>query len=89
MKKKIAILGSTGSIGKSTVDIIKKNKNDFDVIFLSTNNKVDLLYSQSINLKARSVIIFNKEKFLKHKNKFTKKRIKVFNSFKDLKKKIL
>ncbi len=89
MKKKIAILGSTGSIGKSTVDIIKKNKNDFDVIFLSTNNKVDLLYSQSINLKARSVIIFNKEKFLKHKNKFTKKRIKVFNSFKDLKKNII
>ena len=89
MKKKIAILGSTGSIGKSTVDIIKKNKNDFDVIFLSTNNKVDLLYSQSINLKARSVIIFNKEKFLKHKNKFAKKKIKVFNSFKDLKKNII
>ena len=78
MKKKIAILGSTGSIGKSTVDIIKKNKNDFDVIFLSTNNKVDLLYSQSINLKARSVIIFNKEKFLKNKNKFAKKKNKSF-----------
>ena len=89
MKKKIAILGSTGSIGKSTVDIIKKNKNDFDVIFLSTNNKVDLLYSQSINLKARSVIIFNKEKYLKCKNKFAKKKIKVFNSFKDLKKNII
>jgi len=89
MKKKIAILGSTGSIGKSTVDIIKKNKNDFDVIFLSTNNNVNLLYSQSINLKASSVIIFNKKKFLKHKNKFAKKKIKVFNSFIDLKKNII
>ena len=89
MKKKIAILGSTGSIGKNTVDIIKKNKNDFDVIFLSTNNKVNLLYSQSIKLKARSVIIFNKEKYLKYKNKFAKKNIKVFNSFKDLKKNII
>ena len=38
MKKKIAILGSTGSIGNSTVEIIKNNKKDFDVIFLSTNN---------------------------------------------------
>ena len=37
MKKKIAILGSTGSIGDNTVKIISKYKNDFDVIFLSTN----------------------------------------------------
>ena len=35
MKKKIAILGSTGSIGKSTIDIIRKNKKDFEVILLT------------------------------------------------------
>ena len=38
MKKKIAILGSTGSIGKSTLKIIRKNKKDFDVVLLTTNN---------------------------------------------------
>ena len=38
MKKKIAILGSTGSIGKSTIDIIKKDKHNFEVILLTTNN---------------------------------------------------
>ena len=38
MKKKIAILGSTGSIGKSTIDIIKKDKKNFDVILLTANN---------------------------------------------------
>ena len=38
MKKKIAILGSTGSIGKSTLDIIKKDKKNFDVILLTANN---------------------------------------------------
>ena len=38
MKKKIAILGSTGSIGKSTFDILKKDKNNFDLILLTTNN---------------------------------------------------
>ena len=43
MKKKIGIFGSTGSIGKSTVEILVKNKKDFDVIFLTTNIKVDLL----------------------------------------------
>ncbi len=38
MKKKIAILGSTGSIGESTLKVIKKNKKDFDVVLLSANN---------------------------------------------------
>ena len=36
MKKKIGILGSTGSIGQNTVKIIESNKKDFNVIFLST-----------------------------------------------------
>ena len=37
MKKKIAILGSTGSIGKSTLEIIKENKKNFDVVLLTAN----------------------------------------------------
>ena len=89
MKKKIAILGSTGSIGESTVKIINNNRNDFDVIFLSTNKNVNKLFKQSSILKPKSVIIFDKKKFLKFKNKFFDKKIKVFNSFKELKKKYL
>ena len=38
MKKKIAILGSTGSIGKTTLEILKKNKKDFEIFLLSANN---------------------------------------------------
>ena len=38
MRIKIAILGSTGSIGKSTLDVIRKDKKNFDVVFLSANN---------------------------------------------------
>ena len=38
MKKKIAILGSTGSIGESTLEVIMKDKKSFDVILLSANN---------------------------------------------------
>ena len=85
MKMKIGILGSTGSIGKSTVNIIDNNKKDFEVIFLSTNTNVKKLYDQSIKLQPKAVIIFNQKKFIKSKKKFIKKKIKVFNSFKNLK----
>jgi len=89
MKMKIGILGSTGSIGKSTVNIIDNNKKDFEVIFLSTNTNVKKLYDQSIKLQPKAVIIFNQKKFIKSKKKFIKKKIKVFNSFKKLKSSII
>ena len=47
MKKKIAILGSTGSIGKTTVNIIKKDKKNFDVILLTSNNNYQELAKQA------------------------------------------
>ena len=47
MKKKIAILGSTGSIGKSTLDVISKDKKNFDVVLLSANNNYKELISQA------------------------------------------
>jgi len=87
MKKKIGILGSTGSIGVNTAKIIQNNKKDFDVIFLSTNTNVKKLLKQSSILKPKSVIIFDEQKYLKYKKKFISKKIKVFNSFKELKKK--
>tara|TARA_B100000965_G_scaffold403917_1_gene433290 strand:+ start:22 stop:1191 length:1170 start_codon:yes stop_codon:yes gene_type:complete len=85
MKKKIGILGSTGSIGENTFKIITNNKKDFNVIFLSTNNNIQKLYKQTIKIKPKAVIIFNKKKYYKFKNKFIKKKIKVFYTFKDLK----
>ncbi len=89
MKKKIAILGSTGSIGKNTIKIIEKNKKDFEVIFLSANTNIKQLFDQSIKLKPKAVIIFNQEKFIKYKKKFNKKKIKVFNSFNKLKRSVI
>ena len=86
MKKKIGILGSTGSIGENTVKIIQNNKKDFDVKFLSTNRNVKKLLKQSSILKPKSVIIFDKKEFEKNKKKFINKKIKVFNSFDELKK---
>ena len=40
MIKKIAILGSTGSIGKNTLEIVKKDKKNFKIEVLSTNNNI-------------------------------------------------
>ena len=55
MKKKICILGSTGSIGKTTLEIISQNKKDFDVILLSGNNNVKLLIAQAKKFKPKYI----------------------------------
>ena len=47
MKKKIAILGSTGSIGKSLIDIIKKDKRNFEIILLSADENYKELLKQA------------------------------------------
>jgi 1-deoxy-D-xylulose-5-phosphate reductoisomerase len=59
MKKKICILGSTGSIGKSTLEIIAKNRNDFDVILLSGNSNFRLLISQAKKFKPKYIYCSN------------------------------
>ena len=64
MKKKIAILGSTGSIGRQTLDIIKKNKKDFKVILLTANKNHNLLSKQIKEFKVKNVIITNKKSYL-------------------------
>ena len=46
MRKKIAILGSTGSIGQSSLDIIKKNSKEFNIILLSANSNYTLIKKQ-------------------------------------------
>ena len=49
MKKKIAILGSTGSIGKTLLDIISKEKEKFEIILLSANKNYKELIKQTNN----------------------------------------
>ena len=53
MKKKIAILGSTGSIGKSTLEVIRKDKKNFNIILLSANNNYKKLIEQAKQFKAK------------------------------------
>ena len=79
MKKKIAIIGSTGSIGKTTVDIIKNDKKNFEVILLTTNYNLKELKKQIKDLRPKNLIINNKKYYLKLKKKYNK--ISIFNNF--------
>jgi len=69
MKKKICILGSTGSIGKTTLKIISKNKKDFNVVLLSGNNNVKLLIAQAKKFKP---------KYIYSNNFYFKEKLKIF-----------
>ena len=80
MKKKIAILGSTGSIGKNTLKLIEKDKENFKVELLSTNKNTIKIYNQAKKFNVKNIIIHDKETFIKNKNYFKKKKIKLFQS---------
>ena len=86
MKKKIAILGSTGSIGKTTINIIKKDIHNFDVILLTSNNNYRELAKQAKELNVKNLIINNKKQYLNLKNKFKNKKINIYNNFHNLNK---
>ena len=70
MKKKIAILGSTGSIGTTSLNIFKKNKNKFSIILLSANSNYSLICKQIKEFKPQYYIISNLLVFKKVKKNF-------------------
>ncbi len=86
MKKKIAILGSTGSVGKNTISIVRKDKKNFKVVLLSTNSNIKEVVNQAEEFSVKNVIISNFNKFSEAKKKYKKKKIKFFNNFNDIKK---
>jgi 1-deoxy-D-xylulose-5-phosphate reductoisomerase len=86
MKKKICILGSTGSIGKSTLEIISKNRNDFEVILLSGNSNFRLLISQAKKFKPKYIYSSNFYLTEKIKHFCIKNKIIIINDLNLLKK---
>jgi len=62
-KKKISIFGSTGSIGKNTIEVIKNSPENFEVIALVAGNDVKTLISQALQIKPSFVAIENKTHF--------------------------
>ena len=80
MKKKIAILGSTGSIGENTLKIIDKDKKNFNVELLSTNNNILKIYKQAKKFQVKNLIIHNKQSFLNNRTFFKNKKIRIFQN---------
>ena len=83
-KKDIAILGSTGSIGKSLVDIVKQNKKKINVKLLSTNNNLKEIFKQCKILRVKNIIVNDFESYKKAKLIFKNKKIRVFNNFNNI-----
>ncbi len=82
MKKKIAILGSTGSIGKNLFKIIDQDKHNFEIVLLTSNKNYKLLLSQAKKYKVKNLIIKDKKSYEILKKKITKQnKIKLFNNF--------
>jgi 1-deoxy-D-xylulose-5-phosphate reductoisomerase len=61
--KRIAILGSTGSIGTQSLEVVEQNSDKFEVEVLTANNNVDLLIQQAKKFQPNAVVIANKDKY--------------------------
>lgn len=77
-KKQIAILGSTGSIGRQALEVIADNNEQFEVYALTANNQIDLLIEQALRFRPEMVVIANKQHYLKLKDALAGLPIKVF-----------
>ena len=87
MKRKIAILGATGSIGLTTLNLINNDKNNFEVILLTANRNYKKLFKLAKNFNCKNIIIHDKNEYLKLIKKNKNKEINIFNTISDFSKK--
>ena len=79
--KKIVILGSTGSIGKSLIDIIKKDINNFKIELLTANKNYKTIIKQAKFFGVKNIIITDKNSFLISKQILKNDKINIYNNF--------
>ena len=79
--KKVAILGATGSIGSSLINIIKKDKKNFKIELLTANFNYKKLIKLAIYFNVKNIIITNKKSFLITKKILDNTNIKIYNDF--------
>jgi 1-deoxy-D-xylulose-5-phosphate reductoisomerase len=84
--KKIVIFGSTGSIGTSLLNIIKKDKKNFKIQLISANKNYKKLIKQAKFFNVKNLIITDQNSFLKARKVINNKNINVYNNFSILKK---
>ncbi|CCX55419.1 MAG: 1-deoxy-D-xylulose-5-phosphate reductoisomerase [Bacteroides sp.] len=78
-KRRIAILGSTGSIGTQTLDVIRRHPDMFEVELISARRNVDLLTKQAIEFDAANVVICEESKYKETADALQDKGIKVWS----------
>lgn len=81
MKKRIAILGSTGSIGTQALEVVEQNPDLFEIDCLTANSNADLLIAQAKKFKPNSVAIADDTKYLQVKEALANEPIKVFGGY--------
>ena len=81
MKKKIAILGSTGTIGKILLNIVKNDSKNFEIILLTANKSSEKLLEQAELFNVKNLILNDSDEFKKKKKFFNKKNINVYENF--------
>ena len=86
MKKQIAILGSTGSIGKNLINIIKKDKNNIEIFLLSAKKDIKELIKQIKIFKVKNIVVSDTEKFKDIKKVYKNKKINIYNNFSSINK---
>lgn len=77
-KRHIAVLGSTGSIGKQTLDVVRSQSDKFQVEVLTANGNAELLIEQALEFKPNAVVIAHEEKYLQVKEALFDHDIKVY-----------
>ena len=79
--KKIGILGSTGSIGKNTLNVIENNSEKFELIYITAKSQVELLIEQAKKFKPKYVVIADENKYSILKSKLAQLNIKVMSGY--------
>ena len=82
MKKKIVLLGSTGSIGKSFLNILKKDANNCEILLLSVKSNIKKILKQLKIFAVKKIIITNRKSYLETKKKLKNKKINIYNKLK-------
>ena len=80
-KTKIAVLGSTGSIGKTLLQIIEKEKKKYEIVLLTANKNYLGLYKQAKKYKVKNLIVSDKDSFYSLKKKIRNSKINIYNNY--------
>ena len=88
MKKKIIILGSTGSIGSTTIKIINRDKNAFKVILLTAYKNYKKLFLQAKISNCKNILIYDKKNYFLSLKKNRNKNLKILKKIEDFNKKL-